>query len=172
MKRIIALLLTVALALSLAACGADPAPTEPGTQPPEDTQSENQVILPDVTVDNPVTYFQMSIYHEDGTYLSLTAYDDGMGQAYLEYVGNVKKVVTMDLSALHAVTAAMEEAGLEALNDQHVMGEGTDSASMYASFADESYWGTDFTGTISVEFLEAYEKMDLWFAGLLADVPE
>lgn len=172
MKKRTAILLALVMVFVLAACGPQPAadPTEPQTAPA--TEPEAAVTIPDVTVENSANYIQLSISYEDGTYVALTAYDDGMGAAYLEYLGDVKKVATMDLGILDAITAELENCGLAALNGANEVGDGFDSASMYVAFPDETYWGAGYTGFISAEFLAAYEKMDAYFQTLLADVPE
>lgn len=170
MKKLTALLLALTMVFTLAACGAAPAPTEPHTVPA--TEPEVTPTVPDVTVENPATYISLSISYADGSYVYLTAYDDGMGGAAVEYQGDVKKVATMDLRVLHAITAEMENCGLEALNGENVEAEGSDFASMYVSFADESYWGADYTGQVTDEFMTAYRKLDAYFQNLLADVPE
>lgn len=166
MKKLFALLLAVALLC--AACGTAPAdptvPTDPTT--PEETATQ-----PQVTVDVPANYISLSISYEDGTYAALTAYDDGMGGAYVEYLGDVKKVATLDQGILFAITTELADCGLAALNGANEVGDGFDSASMYVSFPDETYWGAGYTGYISEEFLAGYEKMDAYFQDLLADVP-
>lgn len=167
MKKAIAMLLALVMVLSCAACGANETPDPTG-----EPEQETDATVPQVTVDNPVTYFQMSIYYEDGTYVSLSAYDDGSGKAAVEYLGQIRKVTAMESAVLHAMVAAMESAGLEALDGANVVEDGMDSASMYVAFADESYWGANYTGTIPQEFLDAYAKMEAWFTELLADVPE
>lgn len=169
MKKILSLLLAAVLVLACAACGTDPAPEDTGTQPSDPAVS---VTVPQVEVDNPVTYFQLSIGDDAGNFTSLTAYDDGMGMACVEYVGDIKKVATMDPAVLHAITAELEEAGLKALNGRNAEGEGGTYASMYITFADESFLGANWSGTVDQDFLDAYEKMDAWFAALMADVPE
>lgn len=173
MKKTIPLLLILAMLLACAGCGghANGAATEPQTQPTE-TTSEPSVTIPQVMVENPVTYFQMNISYATGDYASLTAYDDGQGMAYVEYVGEVRKVATLDPAVLHAIVTELEHAGAAALDGENLVGDGFDSASMYVGFADESYWGAGYTGFISQEFMDAYEKMEAWFATLLADVPE
>lgn len=170
MKKAILILLVLAMVLTCAACGSEPAPQPTETTPA--TEPEVTVTIPDVTVENPANYINLSISYEDGTYASLSAYDDGAGMACIEYQGDVKKVATFDLKILHAITAELENAGLAALNGENVAEDGTDSASMYVAFADESYWGAGYTGTISQAFLDGYEKMDAFFRNLLADVPE
>lgn len=170
MKRIFAMLLAVALAF--AGCGGhgEQNPTE--TQPPAETTPENTVTIPQVTVENPATYFQLSLSYDSGAYTSMTAYEDGQGMVCLEYVGDVKKMVTVDPAVLHAITAELENAGLAALDGENLVGDGFDSASMYVAFADETDWSASYSGIISQAFLDGYEKMDTWFAELLADVPE
>ena len=167
MKKAIAMLMVLAMLLACAACGREPAP-----QPTETTPAtEPEATIPDVTVENPANYIQLSISYEDGTYASLSAYDDGAGMACLEYQGEVKKVASFDPKILHAITAELEEWGLAALNGENLVGDGFDSASMYVAFSDGSYWGASYTGFISEEFLAGYEKMDAWFRELMADVP-
>ena len=168
-KKFIPLLLVVCLLC--AACGTAPAdPTVPTT--PVETTPEDAATQPQVTVDVPANYISLSISYEDGTYASLTAYDDGMGATYVEYQGDVKKVATMDQGILFAITTELADCGLAALNGANEVGDGFDSASMYVSFPDETYWGAGYTGFISEEFLTGYEKMDAYFQDLLADVPE
>lgn len=169
MKKIIAFLLAMVLVLAFAGCGTDvaPDPTEP--RPSEPGIS---VQIPQVTVDNPVTYFQLSIGDDAGAYISLTAFDDGMGMAYVEYVGDVKKAITLDPGVLHALAQEVEQAGLTALNGRNAAGEGGEYASMYVSFADESYLGASWSGTVDQDFRDAYAVLEDWFEALLADVPE
>ena len=80
MKRILALFLTLLLVISAAACGEEipeqttPETTESATQPaPEETLTQPAVQIPEGTPN----YFQLSISEEDGTYKSLSAFEDG-----------------------------------------------------------------------------------------------
>lgn len=95
-----------------------------------------------------------------------------MGGAAVEYQGDVKKVVTLDPQVLHAITAQLTACGLEAFDGENVEGTGSDYASMYVTFADESYWGAGYNGEITGEFMTAYSQLDAYFQTLLADVPE
>lgn len=168
MKKWIALLLVLTLVLGCAACGTEPDPTQPPTVP----ATQLEATVPDVTVENPANYIQLSISYGDCTYVYLTAYEDGMGGATVEYQGDVKKVATMDPGVLHAITAQLDDCGLEALNGENVEGTGADYASMYVSFADGSYWGAGYNGEVTEAFMTAYNKLDDYFRTLLADVPE
>lgn len=170
MKKLIALLLALTMVTALAACGTEPAPDPTGATVPA-TEPQPAPTIPDVTVENPATYIQLSISYGDGTYVYLTAYDDGMGGTTVEYQGEVKKVTTLDPKILHAITAELAACGLEALNGENVEGEGADFASMYVSFADESYWGAGYNGEVTEAFMTAYNKLDAYFQTLLADVP-
>lgn len=172
MKKAILMLLILTMVFGCAACGAQPAADPTETQTTQDTEPEVHVTVPDVTVEKPANYIQLSISYADGTYASLSAYDDGAGMACLEYQGDVKKVATFDPGVLHAITAELENAGLAALNGENVTADGFDSASMYVAFDDETYWGAGYTGVIPQEFLDGYAKMNAYFRDLLADVPE
>ncbi len=170
MRRTLALLLALAMVVSLAACGNEPVSTEPPqTQAPVETNPP--ATLPNVTVENSATYLQLSISYADGDYRLLSAYDDGAGMAYVEYVGEEKKVASFDLSVLHYFTAALEETGLAALDGTQVTGNGSDYGSMYVAFGDESYMTADYSGKVSQEFLDAYQAMEAYFKALMADVP-
>ena len=172
MKKMIALLLALAMVLACTACGTDPAlkPTEPSAMPAPDPEGDVTVSPDDL--DDCANYIQLSISYADGTYGSLSAYDDGAGMARVEYQGDVKKVATMELNVLEMITSTMDKLGMSRLNGESLTGEGFDSASMYVAFNDGSYWGADYTGVIPEEFLTGYEKMDAYFQDLLADVPE
>ena len=169
MKKMIALLLVLAMVFACAACGSAPAQQPTETTP--DTQPEDTVTVPLPTGARATICISLSICYEDGTYAALSAYEDGMGQACVEYLGEVRKVATFDLTVLDAITAELESCGLAALNGENVAEEGMASASMYVAFTDDSYWGAGYSGTISQEFLDGYAKMDAFFQTLMADVP-
>ena len=167
MKRFLVWVVMLALVLSCAGCKENAAvsgtDTTSGTEP--------SYSLPEVTVENPANYVQISIYEEDGSCRSLCAYDDGNGSAYVEYVGDVKKVGTFDLSVLHNITAEVENAGFKALDGQNVYEDGLASASVYVSYADESYLGAGFGGTIPQEFYDSYAVLEDYFKKLVAHLP-
>ena len=170
MKRLIAVFLVLVLLLSCAAC--QEAGTTPTTEVPTTTlPTEPSWSLPDVTVANPATYVLLGISDEEGNYISLTAYDDGEGQARVEYVGDVKKVGTFDLSVLHGITAELDSAGFKKLNGQSIYKEGLASANMYVSYADGAYLSADYSGTIPTEFTDSYEALDAYFQKLVAHLP-
>lgn len=167
MKRFLVWTVIIALVFSCAGCKAEPAETTNGTN----AATEPSYALPEVTVENPATYVQISIYEEDGSYRSLCAYDDGNGGAYVEYVGDVKKVGTFDLAVLHGITAEVENAGFKELNGQSVYEDGMASASAYVSYADESYLGADYGGTIPQEFYDSYAVLEDYFMKLVSHLP-
>lgn len=170
MKRLIAVFLILVLTLSCAACqetGTTPTTEAPATTLP----TEPSWSLPDVTVANPATYVLLGISDGEGNYISLTAYDNGEGQACVEYVGDVKKVGTFDLSVLHGITAELESVGLKKLNGQNIYKEGLASANMYVSYADGAYLSADYSGTVPKEFTDGYEALDAYFQKLVAHLP-
>lgn len=160
MKKILALFLTVLLLLGCAACGEQKAEpiTEPTTQATEDRET---------------TYIQLSISEEDMSFVSITAYDDGEGKAYVEYTAkDEKKVDYMALTVLNDIADAIESSKLAALKDQSVYEEGMASASMYVSYSDESSLVADFAGTIPQEFRDGYTEVETFMRQLMEDVPE
>lgn len=175
MKKIVALILAFVLVAACAACGSTQQPTET-TEPTEVTTEPTEVIEPtdaptEGSTQRNATYIQLSICEEDGTCVSLTAYDDGAGMAHVEYVADERKVSTFELSILDEIAAEIEKSQLMALNDQHVYEDGLASASMYVSYSDESFLGADFSGTIPQEFRDGYTALENWFRQLMADVP-
>ena len=174
MKRFFAFILAAVLVFSFVGCGKTQ--NEP-IDPPADEVVETtptpapEVELPEVTVDNPATYVEASISDENGNYRYLIAYDNGEGGVNVEYVGDVKKVGTFEASALHGITAELENAGFAALNGQEVYEDGMSSASMYVSYADETYLSAGFSGTIPQEFMDSYAALDAYFQKLTAALP-
>lgn len=182
MKQIFALLLVLGMLFAMTACTQTPPATNDPTDPPasgdigngpscEIDPTVNQPTLPPVTVDNPVNYVMIGYTDAAGNTRSLIAYDNGEGAVYVEYVGAEKKVGTFDLSVLHNLTEAIQDAGFHALNGTSVYEDGNDYASMYVLYQDESYLGADYSGQVSQEFWDAYSKLDSFFQTLTAALP-
>ena len=171
MKKILALILSALLLLTCAACGDSPVEptTEPTTESTEPT-TESTEPTTEASADRTATYIQLSISEEDGSYVSLTAYEDGEGQAYVELQGEEKKVSTFELSVLEDIAAEVDK-NLKALNDQHVYEEGMATASMYVGYCDESCLAADFTGVVPQQFRDGYAAVEAYFIQLMADVP-
>lgn len=168
MKKILALLLAALMLLTCAACAAQkPAPTDPTTEPT--TQPVDDHPTEPATGERTATYIQLSISEADGSYVSLTAYEDGDG-AYVEYSGEERKISTFELSVLDEIAAEVDK-NLKSLNDQHVYEDGAASASMYVSYSDESCLAADFSGNVPQEFRDGYAAVEAYFRQLMADVP-
>lgn len=166
MKKILALTLAALLLFACTACGAEQAqPTQPTTEP----TTVPIELTTSVSTDRTATYVQLSISEEDGGYVALTAYEEE-GKAYVEFVSDVKKVSTFELSVLDDIAAQVDE-HLKALNDQHVYEDGLASASMYVGYSDESCMAADFTGNIPQLFRDGYAAVESYFRQLMADVP-
>lgn len=153
-KHMVSLLL--ALVLFLVAC----APGQPDSDMPQQ-----------VTVENPVTFFSMSIGENYDSIRSLTAYANEDGTIHVEYVADVKKVGDLDAWILHGLAAELDKTGLAALNGTDSYGEGEANGSMYIEFADGTMIATGYTGSIPQEYAQGYETMEKYFAALTAELP-
>lgn len=166
MNRLIAIVLAVLMTLSLAACTGAPAET---TAPPETTPAT----LPSFEeAANPVTFFSLTLGENYEDIRSMTVFGNEDGTVHVEYVGEVKKVGTMDADIFHGITAALAESGLAELNGQEVWSEGEANGSMYIAYADETYLSANFGGEIPQTYTDGYARMDAFFAQLTAAMPE
>ena len=164
MKRLTALVLAVLLVLSMAACApAEKAPAEttvPATVP---VYAE---------VNNPVSFFSMTLGEDYENIGSLTAYLNEDGTAHVEYVGENKKIGTLDANIFHGITAAAAESGLAELNGQDVYAEGEANGSMYITYEDGAMLSCGFGGEVPQTYRDGYAKMDAFFRELTAQMPE
>ena len=138
--------------------------TEDTTEATEDTTEAVSGAL--------ASYIQLSISEEDGTTVSLMAYDDEAGGVYVEYVGDVKKVGTVDASVLEGLTNVLSTSGFVAMNGAEEYGEGMAFASVYCAYDDESMLTANYGGVIPQEFRDAYAIVDEYFQELVKDLPE
>lgn len=180
-KRIITCLLCLALIFSLAACGT----SAPGSSSPSSSASGSQT-EPDVSADPTpddqpdisfpegcyASYFFVSIT-VDGVRRAVTASDDELGGAYVEYIDDVKKVGTFPSSVLEEIVSELAASGLASFNGKSEYSEGSeDYASMYIELSDGSYLTADYTGAVADEFIAAYNRISDYFKTLTADLDE
>jgi len=194
MKKRWALVMAASMVLTCTACNTDTKKTEaPDTDPAtteattieettveettvEETteaQTEAELETEDMTAEvgaGLVTYFSMTMGNsEEMDYMS--AYDDEAGGVYVDYVGEEKKIGTLDLDVLETITAELAKSGLAELNGQSVYEEGEAMASLYVQYEDGSYLTADFSGEIAEEFVAGYETMDKVFQSLTEELP-
>jgi hypothetical protein len=102
---------------------------------------------------------QMNVYtNEDGT-------------AYVEYVGDEKKVANLDANVFHGITAAFNASGLPELNGQDIYDEGEANASMYVEYSDGTMVAVGFSGQIPEAYRTGFAAMDAFFLELTASLP-
>ncbi len=184
MRKYLALVLALLLMLSCAACGSESEHTETTTTPTESTETPSESTEPtqesteapdapssDAVAVGTAMYIQLSICEDDGSMVSLTAFDDDMGQAHVEYAGAEKKIGDLDLSVMEGLTAELEKSGCMAMAGDEVYEDGLAFASMYVAFEDESSISANYGGTIPQSFRDAYAAMEAYFQQLTADLP-
>lgn len=170
MKRILALLIALAMLLSLAGCTQPEAPDTPTeTTPTGESGIPTVPTYPDS--DNPVTFLSLSLgeNYEDIRYISVTANEDGTVR--VEFVGDVKKVGDLPGYIFNGITATLEESGLTALNGQEVWSDGEANGSMYIEFADGTYLTASFSGEIPESYSQGYSVMEDFFTAATASLP-
>lgn len=175
MKRLISLLLASVMLLSLAACGNSETgettvPTTPVTTEPVETTTPATVPV-FAEVDNPVTFFSMSLGEDYQNIHSITVYANENGMAYVDFTGEVKKVGDLDGNIFHGITAALAETGLAELNGMNEWGEGEANGSMYIEYADGTILSAGFSGEIPEAYTLGYDMMEAFFQELTAILP-
>ena len=171
MYRVFALVLVLALALSMAACGAKK--TEDTT--PTDTTGSNETTETTGSADvesKPITYLSLSYGETADSSFYLTAYVVDETTVTIEYRGQIRKEGNVDAAALETLSAEFAKSGLEALNGKDVYEEGEAAASMYVEFEDGTSVTVGFSGNIPEEFVTGFTAMDTCFQNLTADMPE
>lgn len=170
MKRLTALILALLLCLSISGCSGNGTVADT-TANTEQTQAETTTMPQQITVDNPVTFFSMSMGETYDTVYSLNAYANEDGSIYVEYVSDEKKVGNLDAWTMHGIAAELEKTELAALNGTDDYQEGEANASMYIAYADGTTITAGYTGTIPQEYRQGYEIMAQYFAALTAELP-
>ena len=176
-KKMSALICLILAVLMLCACGKTPAATVPTTEPaaPETQETQETTVPPTLPtfeeVENPLTFFSLSMGEDYENILSITVFMNEDGTAHVEYVGEVKKVGDLDANIFHGITAAFQESGLAKLDGQDVYTEGDANGSMYMEYADGGIAMAGFGGSIPAEYAQGYEVMDQFFAELTAVLP-
>lgn len=171
MKKFTAFVSLLLAALMLCACGKTPAATVPTTEPAVEETTVPPTLPTFEEVENPLTFFSLSMGEDYENILSITVFMNEDGTAHVEYVGEVKKVGDLDANIFHGITAAFQESGLAKLDGQDVYTEGDANGSMYVEYADGGIAMAGFGGSIPAEYTQGYEVMDQFFAELTAVLP-
>ena len=158
MKRLLSLVLACVLVLSLAACDSAKEPETTAPSAPETTAPATQPTFPQV--ENPVTFFSLSMGENYENIYSITVFANDDGSAHVEYVGEVRKIGDMDASAFFGITEALANTGLAELNGQDAWNEGEANGSMYIEYADGTMLACGFGGTLPEAYVEGYNTME------------
>lgn len=168
-KKVISLVLLMSLLLT--ACGTANTPAETTTTPTEATTEPTVAVTTPSEVENPVTFFTLSMGENYEEIFSLTAYANEDGTAHVEYVGQEKKVGDLDAMVFHGIAAAFQQSGLPELSGQDVYEEGEANGSMYVEFADGSMCTVGYSGNLPEAYTQGYAAMDAYFQQLVANLP-
>ena len=173
-KRILCAVILAALLLTACAptapAGTTAAPIET-TTPVETTTQPEEVTTAPVAAESSLAFFALTLGENYETIHSLTAYPNGDGTAYIEYVGSEKKVGNLDAACLQGIADAFAQSGLADLNGEGIYEEGEANGSMYVAYPDDSFVSADYSGNIPEAYAQGYAAMDAYFQTLVADLP-
>lgn len=176
-NRTIALLLV--LVLMLAGCTAakpgtttEPAQTTVPAAPEQTTAANDATVAGQDSVEGKeITFFSVNLNPDGMTNHYMMAYPNDDGTAYVEYVGDVKKIgEAMDVAVMEQVAAALVQSGMADLNGQEVYGDGAGIASAYVEYSDGSVVMVSFGGDIPQAYQDAYAKLEAGFQALTAEL--
>lgn len=173
LNRSVAMLL--AMVLLLTGCvAAKPGDTTAATDTTTAPAPDQTTGAADGTVsvsDKAITFFSVNLNTNGVDNCYLMAYPNGDGTAYVEYVGEVKKIGSaLDEAVLNQIVAALEQSGMMALNNRNEYEDGAALASAYVEFGDGTMLSCSFTGAIPQEYADAYGVLDACFQTVTADV--
>lgn len=175
MKKIIALLLALLMMASFAACGSTGSSNE--TSEPETTVENTTEELTEDNGDEGtaiegIEYFSLTLGENYESIKSLSAYYNEDGTVTIEYTGDVRKIGTVEASAMATIQTALDASGLAALNGQEDYQEGEANGSMYITYGDGTMLSAGFSGVIPEAFSAAFAAMDTCFQTITAEIPE
>ena len=165
--RVVCLVLMAALAL----CGCAQSGEDTATTPTTVPETAAPTLPTYETVDNPITFFSLSMGEDYENIHYMNVYINEDGTAYVEYVGEEKKVANLDANVLHGIAAAFNASGLPELNGQDSYGEGEANASMYVEYSDGTVVAVGYSGQIPEAYRKGYGVMDTFFQELTASLP-
>lgn len=168
-KKVISLVLLMSLLLT--ACSTAKPSVETTNPPTEATTEPTVAVTTPAEVENPVTYFSLSLGENYDSIQSLTAYANEDGSVHIEHVGAEKKVGDFEPIFFHGIAAAFQQSGLAALSGQDVYEEGDANGSMYVEFADGTMCTVGYGGSIPEAYTQGYAVMDAYFQTLVANLP-
>ena len=172
--RGICLALTLVLAFSLTACGGNkPAETTPTTTvAPTTAPTTVPTTAPTTVTTGAMNFFSISYGETYDNMVYISIFDNEDGTASVDYQGEIRKTGNVDASIFETLAEQLAHSGLVELNGAAEWAEGDALASMYISYADESYLSCEYSGNVPQTFIDGYNYMDDVVAGLIADLPE
>lgn len=176
MKKIIALLLAMLMLLSFAACGGTNNETTAPDTTEETTEAATEETTEGSTESGTTAQGLDSISLTYGQNLDniqmMNVYNNGDGTYSVDYMGQIRKVGSLDAAAMETIDQALQSSGLLELNGQSEYQEGEASGSYYVSYADGTMYSADFSGVVPEAFLTGFTAMDTCFQSITADIPE
>lgn len=176
MKKIIALLLAMLMLLSFAACGGTNNETTAPDTTEETTEAATEETTEGTTESGTAAQGLDSISLTYGQNLDniqmMNVYNNGDGTYSVDYMGQIRKVGSLDAAAMETIDQALQSSGLLELNGQSEYQEGEASGSYYVSYADGTMYSADFSGVVPEAFVNGFTAMDTCFQSITADIPE
>lgn len=176
MKKIIALLLAMLMLLSFAACGGTNNETTAPDTTEETTEAATEETTEGTTESGTAAQGLDSISLTYGQNLDsiqmMNVYNNGDGTYSVDYMGQIRKVGSLDAAAMETIDQALQSSGLLELNGQSEYQDGEASGSYYVSYADGTMYSADFSGVVPEAFVNGFTAMDTCFQSITADIPE
>ncbi len=175
-KQITAFLLALLMMLSFAACGGSnnettaPETTEPEVNVEETTAPEEEIT--EAPAVEGIDSFFLTLSEDPETYKSINVMYFQDGVYNVEYMGEVRKMGTIDATAVAELDAALQTSGLVELNGTDDYQDGLASGSLYVMYGDGSQVTANFGGVIPEAFTNGFAAIDTAVQALIADIPE
>ena len=173
MKKLICLILSLLMLLSLAACGKTGGETEIPTETTQETTGETtQETTEPQNVEAVQSFYMDMKTAEQESADFLNAYVNADGTAYVEYnTGAGHKVANMDPKVLEQLAGAYRVSALSTFNGQEVYDNGEACCSVYIDLGTESCSYSYYGALVPEEYATIFADMEALFVQIMEGEP-